>query len=377
VTALFCWCDFFASFLHSFYLGPQVRWSAFEVLAEAAAAVAHVPYVCLSGQLARVYLDRVVKPIAKDAAALNENLNGVLHVLDTMFAEDKSGATDSSRLLDDFAGSKALRSELCEWTRRAVATLEALKSSGASKDGGDGAGSGSYGGGAAGAVLPSAVVRRTALDRLRRFVLLFGIVHDSEKAEVVEEEKGEHEEDQDDLDGNDDNDDNDGHHNAVAEDQDQDDGDGVIDICGTTSPTPTSTSSGSGSGSHAPAGDKDKTAGESKKALKVKRDSNNNNSAASKPLAHTAGPRQPSETKAAKSMGKTLRDHPSPDCPEPARDAQYLVLVMHFASGNQRLMSKAEMDSEPALLEVSCNLARLVSSLHMLLQHVRLLCLVV
>ncbi len=67
-----------------------MRWSAFEVLAEAAAAVAHVPYVCVSGQLARVYLDRVVKPIAEDASTLNENLNGLLNVLDTMFAEDKS-----------------------------------------------------------------------------------------------------------------------------------------------------------------------------------------------------------------------------------------------------------------------------------------------
>ncbi len=67
-----------------------MRFSAFEVLAEAAAAVAHVPDVCASGRLARVYLNRVVGPIAEDACALNEHLNGVLNVLDTMFAEDKS-----------------------------------------------------------------------------------------------------------------------------------------------------------------------------------------------------------------------------------------------------------------------------------------------
>ncbi len=68
----------------------QVRFSAFEVLAEAAAAVAHVADVCASGQLARVYLDRVVGPIGENACALNEHLNGLLNVLDTMFAEDKS-----------------------------------------------------------------------------------------------------------------------------------------------------------------------------------------------------------------------------------------------------------------------------------------------
>ncbi len=237
------------------------------------------------------------------------------------------GATDASRLVDDFAGTNVLRSELCKSTRRAIEALEGINKS---SRGGGGSGNGG--------VLPTAVVRKTALDRLRRFVLLFGIVHDSDEVHEADKgkeakkdkaAKGEHDGDLV-LDANDDNngkdaqqeeDGEDGHHTAgaaaAAAIKDLDYDDEVIDICGTTSPMPTS-GSGSGSGSRAPAaGDKDKTAaGGRKKESKVKWDSSHD-SASSKPLTKAAGQRKPSEAKVVKSMegGQDVARPPKPRLP--------------------------------------------------------------
>ncbi len=266
-----------SSIVLSSKIPSRVRASAFAALAKVTAAVVHVPDLCVSGNLARVYLERIVVPVAEGTCAMNEDLNNLLHVLDIMFAEDKTGATDSTRLLTDFVGGRpssgdetagdgggddqpeSLCAQLVSTTRRAISTLEKEHK-----------GKGS-----------AAVLRKTALDRLRRFVRLFR------------------------LHGN-------GSNEAEAEAEPEE-----------------SVDSGASSAG------KSRKSGKSDKLGTAKSD---------KPGKSAKGKRSRAE--------KTLPDRRGPDCPEPASEAKYIGLVMRFESGNQRLMSKEEIDMEPDLLAV-------------------------
>jgi hypothetical protein len=259
-----------SSILLSSKIPSRVRASTFAVLTKVTAAVVHVPDLCASGNLAHVYLERVVTPVAEGTCTINEDLNNLLHVLDIMFAEDKTGATDSARLLNDFVcggiggddggdggddHSETLRAQLVAMTRRAISALE--------KENNKGKGS-------------AAELRKTAMDRLRRFLRLFRLHHGngSDEAKAKPETK------------------------------------------------------------ESEAGDND--SGASRLSGKLAKSAKSAKSAKGKRTM----------------TGKTLTDRRGSDCPEPASEAKYIVLVMHFESGNQRLMSKEEMDAEPDLLAV-------------------------
>ena len=158
------------SVLLSEKIASPVRTSAFVVLAKVAESVVHVPSLCASGNLAQLYLDRVVRPLNKGTRVMNEDLNSFLHVLDVMFAEDKTGKTDSRKILVDFVGNETRRSSLCSLTLKAVSAIKDHKGSRAL----------------------TAEVRKTSMDRLRRFVHFFRL----DNAEDAEDAEDEHDNDE-------------------------------------------------------------------------------------------------------------------------------------------------------------------------------------
>ncbi len=268
-----------SSILLSEKIASPVRTSAFVVLAKVAESVAHVPDLCASGNLTLLYLNRVVRPLIKDSRVMNEDLNSFLHVLDVMFAEDKTGKTDSRQMLVDFVGSENRRSTLCSLTLKAVSAIKDHKGSRA--------------------LTPE--VRKTSMDRLRRFVHFFRL--DSAQDD---DEDGDEEDAQDELGG--------------------DEGD-----------------SPDKAGKEAKSGKSGKSG---KEAVQV--DSEDEE-------------KTPKKKKKAKGPCKCLTDGSRPACSEPASDAKRLAFVMIFESGNQRLMTKAEMDAEPVLFAVCWTLLRCLS----------------
>jgi hypothetical protein len=263
------------SVLLSEKIASPVRTSAFVVLAKVAESVVHVPSLCASGNLSQLYLDRVVRPLIKGTRVMNEDLNSFLHVLDVMFAEDKTGKTDSRKILVDFVGNEARRSSLCSLTLRAVSAIKDHKGSRAL----------------------TAEVRKTSMDRLRRFVQFFRL-DNAENDEDAQDELGDDESDSPDKDGRE-------------------------------------AKSGKSGKEAKEAGSDDEPKTPKKKKKKAK------------------GP------------CKCLTDGSRPACSEPASDAKRLAFVMIFESGNQRLMTKAEMDAEPVLFAVCWTILRCLSELYL------------
>jgi hypothetical protein len=257
-----------SSILLSEKIASPVRTSAFVVLAKVAESVAHVPDLCASGNLTLLYLNRVVRPLIKDSRVMNEDLNSFLHVLDVMFAEDKTGKTDSRQMLVDFVGSENRRATLCSLTLRAVSAIKDHKGSRA--------------------LTPE--VRKTSMDRLRRFVQFFRSDNNAGNDEDAQDELGDDEGDSPDKAG------------KVA-----------------------------------------KSGKSGKEAKEV--DSEDEE-------------KTPKKKKKSKGPCKCLTDGSRPACSEPASDAKRLAFVMIFESGNQRLMTKAEMDAEPVLFAVCWTILR-------------------
>jgi hypothetical protein len=219
-----------------------------------------LPDLCASGNLTLLYLNRVVRPLIKDSRVMNEDLNSFLHVLDVMFAEDKTGKTDSRQMLVDFVGSENRRSTLCSLTLKAVSSIKDHKGSRA--------------------LTPE--VRKTSMDRLRRFVHFFRLDNAAE-AEDAEDELGDDEGDSPDKDG------------------------------------------------------KEAKSGKSGKSGKQAKEADSDDEE-----------KTPKKKKKSKGPCKCLTDGSRPACSEPASDAKRLAFVMIFESGNQRLMTKAEMKSDPS-----------------------------